>query len=91
MPSETRDVEANLEGVELDIISVNEPLPDRSAKSSLRSTRQRRSLQVVTLDDIPPVIKSANGSTLSFLLFPICGCLFYWFLTPSLVAIYLFV
>ncbi|KAH6682968.1 hypothetical protein B0J14DRAFT_574752 [Halenospora varia] len=62
MPSEIRDVEANLEGVELDIISVNEPLLDRSTKSSLRSTRRRRSLQVVTLDDIPPVIKSANGN-----------------------------
>jgi hypothetical protein len=61
------DIENQLENEDLGHIESNEPLlskpdRDRSSNKSSRRTRSRRSLEVIELDDIPPIIKSANGN-----------------------------
>lgn len=54
------DIEALYEKGDFD---PNVPLLPKSGKSSAKSLRPlRRSLEVIELDDIPPIIKSANGN-----------------------------
>jgi hypothetical protein len=59
------DIENQLDNEDLGPVEASEPLlpkidRDRSSNKSLR--KNRRSLEVIELDDIPPIIKSANGN-----------------------------
>jgi hypothetical protein len=57
------DIENQLDGADLGGIEAHEPLLPKTDRSSNRSSRRnRRSLEVIELDDIPPIIKSANGN-----------------------------
>jgi hypothetical protein len=57
------DIENQFDGADLGGIEDNEPLLPKTDRSSNRSSRRnRRSLEVIELDDIPPIIKSANGN-----------------------------
>ncbi|KAN0112929.1 hypothetical protein V8E51_005880 [Hyaloscypha variabilis] len=61
------DIENQLDNEDLGPVEANEPLlpkppHDRSSNKSSRRSRNRRSLEVIELDDIPPIIKSANGN-----------------------------
>lgn len=60
------DIENQLDNEDLGPIEADEPLlpkspRDRSSNKSSRR-RNRRSLEIIELDDIPPIIKSANGN-----------------------------
>lgn len=56
------DIENCCNKVDL-IFEAEEPLLPRSGQASSKSVRRlRRSLEVIELDDIPPIIKSANGN-----------------------------
>ncbi|KAL5321700.1 hypothetical protein ACEPPN_009660 [Leptodophora sp. 'Broadleaf-Isolate-01'] len=47
----------------LDLVFDSEPLLPKSGQGSSKSVRPlRRSLEIIELDDIPPIIKSANGN-----------------------------
>jgi len=63
MTSRSHDIENNYDGAELGLDS-NDPLLPKTERGSgyPKSTQIRRSLEVVELDDIPPIIKSANGN-----------------------------
>ena len=59
------DIENQLDNEDLGRVDATEPLlpkPDRDRSSNKSSRRNRRSLEVIELDDIPPIIKSANGN-----------------------------
>jgi len=57
------DIENQLDGEDLGGVEVNEPLLPKTDRTSNRTLkRMRRSLEVIELDDIPPIIKSANGN-----------------------------
>lgn len=58
-----RDLESQPNEVDLDT-DANDPLLPRSksSRSSRSSRRPRNSQEVIQLDDIPPIIKSANGN-----------------------------
>lgn len=59
------DVENQLDNEDLGPVEATElllPRTDRDRSSNKSSRRNRRSLEVIELDDIPPIIKSANGN-----------------------------
>ncbi|KAE8452819.1 hypothetical protein EG329_013091 [Mollisiaceae sp. DMI_Dod_QoI] len=57
------DIENQYDKVTLDSDNPNDPLLPRSGRSSARGAQPlRRSLEVIELDDIPPIIKSNNGN-----------------------------
>jgi hypothetical protein len=57
------DIEDQLDGADLGSVEATEPLLPKTDRASNRSLkRMRRSLEVIELDDIPPIIKSANGN-----------------------------
>ncbi|KUJ18252.1 uncharacterized protein LY89DRAFT_583188 [Mollisia scopiformis] len=57
------DLENQYDKVSLDLDGPNDPLLPRSGRSSARVCAPlRRSLEVIELDDIPPIIKSNNGN-----------------------------
>ena len=59
------DTENQLDNEDLGPVEASEPLlpkSDRDRSSNKSSRRNRRSLEVIELDDIPPIIKSANGN-----------------------------
>lgn len=61
MATTTRDVESQFDGI--DGFDPSDPLLPQPGGISPRSARKmRRSLEVIELDDIPPIIKSANGN-----------------------------
>ncbi len=56
------DIENCCDKVDL-IFEAEEPLLPKSRRTSSKSIRRlRRSLEIIELDDIPPIIKSANGN-----------------------------
>jgi hypothetical protein len=61
------DIENQLDNEDLGPVEASDPLlskpdRDRSSNKSSRRCRNRRSLEIIELDDIPPIIKSANGN-----------------------------
>src|ERR1700680_3837997 len=61
------DIENQLDNEYLGLVEASDPLlskpdRDRSSNKSSRRCRNRRSLEIIELDDIPPIIKSANGN-----------------------------
>jgi hypothetical protein len=61
MATGTHDIENQYDGVDIDFDTTN-PLLQSGAKSAKSIRRMRKSLEVIQLDDIPPIIKSANGN-----------------------------
>jgi hypothetical protein len=67
MPSPTNDIENQFEGAEFLEVEADEPLLPKAGTGDYTSSRKssryfHRVRETIELDDIPPIIKSANGN-----------------------------
>jgi hypothetical protein len=62
MTTGNHDIESQYDGIDIGFDPIDPLVPLSGAKSIKSLKHMRRSLEVLMLDDIPPIIKSANGN-----------------------------